>query len=169
MAFAVREAVPADATAMLRYAETLFAEPGLDLPVAPGEFHLTVADEEAVILDHASQPNAVFLLAVAEDGSILGMLNCHGSARKALRHSCEMGISVANGHRSQGIGKALMRAMLDWARPAGVRRIELKVYARNDQAIHLYRSFGFEAEGRRRRAVHQDGQYLDDLVMSLLL
>ncbi len=168
MPLTVREAEVGDARGMLRYAGALFAEEGLDLPVAPSEFQLTLDEEETVVDDHHSRPNAVFLLAI-RDEEIVGMLNCHGSSRQALRHSCEMGISVAKGHRSQGVGQALLHAMVDWAKSAGIRRIELKVYARNGRAIDLYRSFGFEAEGRRRRAIHQDGEFLDDIVMSLLL
>ncbi len=154
---------------MIRYARALFAEGGLDLPVAAGEFQLTLAEEEAVVAEHAAAPNAVFLLALNPEGELLGMLNCRGSSRRALRHSCEMGISVGKDCRGQGVGRGLMQAMVDWAKASGVRRIELKVYARNERAIRLYRSFGFQAEGRRRRAVFQDGQYLDDIVMSLLL
>ena len=169
MEFMVREARPEDAAAMLRFAEALFAEPGLDLPTAPGEFHLTLAEEEGVIAAHAAAPNGVFLLAVSREGEILGLLNCTGSTRRALRHSCEMGISVARAVRGQGVGQALLTSMLDWARGAGVSRIELHVYARNRGAMRLYRRFGFAEEGRRRQAIWQDGQYLDDIVMARLL
>ena len=57
-----------------------------------------------------------------------------------------------------------------WAQQSGiVTRIELYVYARNQAAIHLYEQFGFEIEGRRRRAIYQDGTYVDDLIMARLL
>jgi putative acetyltransferase len=72
--------------------------------------------------------------------------------------------------RGQGVGSALMSAAIAWARQTGiVSRIELQVYVRNQAAIALYRKFGFEVEGRRRRVVYQNGEYLDDLVMALLL
>jgi len=167
--YVVREARRSDARDMLDFARRLFEEPGLDLPASPGEFQLTVEDEEAVIADHAERPNAVFLLALDARGQIVGLLNCHGSSLRALRHSCEMGVSVAKGQRGQGVGSALLTAMTQWARLSGVRRIELKVYARNEGAIRLYRRFGFEVEGRRRRAVYQDGEFVDDLLMALLV
>ena len=169
MEFAVREARADDAPAMIRYAQALFSEGGLDIPISPGEFTLTVEQEEAVVAEHAAAGNAVFLLALSRQGEILGMLNCHGSSRRALRHSCVMGISVARENRGAGIGTALLQAMVDWASASGIKRIELNVYARNQRAICLYRSFGFQAEGRRRKAVFQDGEHLDDIVMSLLL
>lgn len=169
MAWIVREARQEDAAAMVRYAVSLFAESGLDLPVAAGEFQLTTAEEQAVVAEYARTPNAVFLLALSPEGEICGMLNCHGSSRQALRHSCEMGISVHKTFRGRGVGRTLMQAMVAWAGTNGIRRVELRVYARNERAIRLYRSFGFQAEGRGRQAVYQEGAYLDDIIMSLLL
>ncbi len=166
----IREATEADAENMVRYALDLFNEPGLDLPIAPGEFHLSVNEERAVVARHRDQINAVFLLAFDQDGKIVGMLNCHGSTRRALQHSCELSISTAQPYRGQGVGTALLSAAVDWARGTRtVKRIELHVYERNVTAIRLYHRFGFEVEGRRRRAIYQDGQYLDDLAMVLLL
>lgn len=169
-AWTIREATTADAEDMLKYAMDLFAEPDLDLPVAPGEFQLSVEDERAVIARHHDQPNSVFLLALDPVGALIGMLNCQGSGLIALRHSCELHISVSRSYWGQGVGTALMAAALKWAKDTRlVTRIELKVYERNHTAIHLYRKLGFEVEGRRRRAVYQENQYLDDLVMALLL
>jgi RimJ/RimL family protein N-acetyltransferase len=82
----------------------------------------------------------------------------------------ELGISVKQGWRDRGVGTALIRALIDWARATGIiTRIELRVYARNAHAIHVYEKFGFEVEGRRRRVILEDGAYLDDLLMGLLL
>jgi len=69
-----------------------------------------------------------------------------------------------------GSASALTAPAIEWAKGTGiVTRIELAVYARNAAAIHLYEKFGFEIEGRRRRAVYQNGEYVDDLIMALLL
>jgi RimJ/RimL family protein N-acetyltransferase len=81
-----------------------------------------------------------------------------------------LGISVRQGWRNQGVGSKLLAQAIEWVRQSGViTRIELYVYARNQAAIHLYEKFGFEVEGRRRRALYQNGEYLDDWVMALLL
>lgn len=125
----IREATEADAEGMLRYAADLFNEPELDLPVAPGEFHLSVDEERAIVAQHRDQINSTFLLALDQDGTIAGMLNCHGSPRRALQHSCELSISAAQPYRGQGVGTALMAAAVDWAKKTRtVKRIELHVY-----------------------------------------
>ena len=77
---------------------------------------------------------------------------------------------MAREWREQGIGRQLMSHGIHWARSTGIiTRIELHVFARNDRAIRLYQALGFVEEGRRREAVIRDGEYLDDLVMGLLL
>ena len=79
-------------------------------------------------------------------------------------------MSVARDWRGKGVGQVLMAEALYWARErSALKRIELKVYVRNAAAVHIYEKFGFEVEGRRRKIVFQDGVYLDDYVMALLL
>jgi RimJ/RimL family protein N-acetyltransferase len=46
----------------------------------------------------------------------------------------------------------------------GLEKIELTVHASNEPAIALYRSLGFEEEGKRRRGWLVDGAY-DDIVL----
>jgi RimJ/RimL family protein N-acetyltransferase len=79
-------------------------------------------------------------------------------------------MSVHRGWRNQGIGSALMARAIEWAKSTRlVTRIELNVFVRNEMAIHLYEKFGFQVEGRRRRAVYLDGEFVDDYIMALLL
>jgi len=166
----VREAEREDAGSMLAFARTLFAEPALYLPMAPDEFSLSLEEEEAVIERHRTAANAVFLLAFDGPDCLVGMLNASGSARRALRHAVEFGMSVAKPYRGRGVGQTLLAALLEWARATGfITRIELKVYEANLPARRLYEKFGFAVEGRRRRAIFQDGRYFDDLIMALLL
>ncbi len=170
MTVTIREARPDDAAAMLAYLDVLSREPGLDIPLGPGEFTLTEEQERDFIARCAAQENALFLVAVAE-GQIVGALVCTGRAdRQALRHSVTLGISVRDGWRNQGLGTRMMEQAIAWARNSGVvKRIELDVYARNKRAIHVYEKLGFVQEGHRRRAIFQQGEYIDNLLMALLL
>jgi RimJ/RimL family protein N-acetyltransferase len=72
--------------------------------------------------------------------------------------------------RNRGVGTALMRRAIEWARGTGVlTRLQLQVFARNAPAIHLYQKLGFQIEGSRRNAILRDGEYIDSLMMALLL
>jgi putative acetyltransferase len=85
------------------------------------------------------------------------------------RHAMGLGISVAPSAHGQGVGSALMRALLEHAdRWANLMRVELTVFADNARAIALYRRFGFEEEGRMRAYAWRDGAYADCLSMARL-
>jgi ribosomal protein S18 acetylase RimI-like enzyme len=53
------------------------------------------------------------------------------------------GMGVASGARRQGVGEQLMRALLESARAAGVRRVQLEVLEPNARARALYEKLGF--------------------------
>lgn len=165
----IREATVNDAAQMLQFVQNLSEEPDINLPMAPGEFKISLEQEKDILAEYQLADNSTFLVAEVE-GEIVGILNIKGGLRSRQRHAGELGISVKKGWRGKGLGEQLMEAALRWARREGIlKRIELKVYARNTAAIHLYQKYGFEIEGTRRRAIFQGGQYLDDLIMSLLL
>lgn len=165
----IREARPDDAGQLIAYIQRLIAEPGINIPLTPAEFSLSVEEEREFLAKSAAASNSIFLLAEV-DGEIVGQVNCRGGTRQATRHAVTLGMSVRQEWRGQGVGAALMAEAIAWAKQTGiVSRIELQVYTRNEPAIRLYRKFGFEVEGRRRRVIFQDGEYLDDFVMALLL
>lgn len=60
-------------------------------------------------------------------------------------------VAVVESRRGQGIGKALCRSGMAWARELGARRMELEVRASSDGVLAMYRSLGFREVGRRRR------------------
>ena len=165
----VREATPADAERLIGHMQQLLSEEHVDIPLAPNEFVLTVEEERELLAAYNESDNSIFLL--AEAGSdLVGQLNLKGSKRKALAHSAVLGMSVHRTWRNKGVGSALIGKALAWARHGGVlKRIELYVYARNQPAIHLYEKFGFQVEGRRQKVIYQGGEYLDDLIMAILL
>ncbi len=69
----------------------------------------------------------------------------------------------------QGYGTEGTRLMLDHAfRTMGLHRVALFVFEFNERAIRAYKSCGFVLEGRSRESIHRDGQWWDELAMSVL-
>ena len=166
----IREAQASDAAQIIAYVNRLSEEPVSNIAISPGEFTHSVAEEESMLAQFAASENSIFLVAEA-DGKIVGQLNCRGrNDRKAIRHTVTLGMSVDQDWRGQGIGSLLMSEAIAWAKGLGfIKRIELLVFERNEIAMHLYQKFGFEIEGKHRKAIFRDGVYLDNLTMALLL
>lgn len=59
-------------------------------------------------------------------------------------------IGVAEGQQRQGLGRAMLREMLEFAREKNMRRVFLEVRSSNNAALALYRSSGFGEIGVRR-------------------
>jgi len=82
----------------------------------------------------------------------------------------EIAMAVARPWRGRGVGKALMRAAINWARDQGLHKLSLIVFPHNEAAIALYRKFGFVEEGRRIKQYRRaSGALWDTIEMGLLL
>lgn len=85
------------------------------------------------------------------------------------RHCALLGLGVHDDHQGQGVGKAMLHALVDAAdRWLDIKRIELNVFTDNAAAIALYRRFGFVEEGVMRAYAFRDGAYVDSLMMARL-
>lgn len=104
-------------------------------------------------------------------GLIVGDCGLSGFGRRKLAGVLVLGMMCDEGWRGVGLGRALLTAAVDWARASpSVRRVELGVLESNPGALALYRSLGFEVEGRFRGRFRQaDGSLVDDLAMALVV
>lgn len=161
----IREATPADAGNLVAYLKALVAEPGICIPLTPEEV-VSVEQERAMLDDFSRSERALMLIAQAE-GQLVGELSLKAiSPRRSIAHVGTLGMSVKSDWRRKGVGRELLAAAIEWAPSAGIKRIELYVYARNEPAIRLYETAGFTHEGRRRGFIREGDAYLDDFVMS---
>ena len=64
-----------------------------------------------------------------------------------------------------------MEEAIDWASQSGViRKLALSVQVRNERAVHLYQSLGFEIESLQKRGAYLDeGEFLDVYLMGKLI
>jgi len=109
-------------------------------------------------------------LVAEEDGRIVGWCDAlPGPAALGMAHIGRLGMGVLVGYRGRKIGRLLLKATIEKARELGLEKIELDVFASNGPAIALYRSFGFQEEGKRKRGRFVDGAYDDVLQMAFEL
>lgn len=107
--------------------------------------------------------------AVTPEGRVVGEAGLSGCSRPRLKHVGSLGMMVHPEFWGQGVGSALMEAMMDVAdNYLMLVRVELEVFTDNQRAIRLYERFGFETEGVRRMAAVRQGRYADLQVMARL-
>lgn len=100
--------------------------------------------ERCCVSDEAATLQRAGFVAEAS-GPLLGF-----SAGKLVAGICELeSIAVVPETRGQGIGGALLEALIGWARVKGANRMELEVRASNIRAIKLYEQSGLRREGLR--------------------
>jgi ribosomal protein S18 acetylase RimI-like enzyme len=104
------------------------------------------------------------------DGNIVGLarfVQDTGSAKE--RHKGAVyGMYVAPQARGQGVGSALIEALIEHASGI-VEQLRLGVVDDNEAAIRLYQKHGFEIYGTEMRALKTDAGYSNEVLMALRL
>lgn len=164
----VRRASPGDAGALVELAEAVASEPEGWL-ISDGTWRTPGEERRFLRALRRYSDAAVFVAELSEDtgNRIVGRLSLGRDPHPASRHVADLGLMVSAGHRRRGIGKALLRQAVDWARESGVRKLELHVFPHNEGAIALYEGFGFRREGLRRGHYRRGEENLDAILMAL--
>src|SRR5579862_6433899 len=130
----VRPAQPGDATALVELAEAVGSEPEGWL-LSDSRWR-SAGEERRYLRAVRRHPDAAVFVAETDAG-IVGRLSVSRDPHPASRHVADLGLMVAVSARRQGVGRALLAAAADWARTAGVRKLELHVFPHNEPAIRL--------------------------------
>ncbi len=88
-----------------------------------------------------------FLVAVADGGDLAGYAVAHAAADEGEI----LNLGVAPAHRRRGVGRQLVRAMMEMLAALAVRAVYLEVRESNVAARELYERLGFQERGRRSR------------------
>lgn len=111
---------------------------------------------------------ASFIIALPDDSRAVGEVvineidhdNRSANIRIALFYEHDAG---------KGYGTEAMRLMVDYGfKQLNLHRISLGVYAFNPRAIHVYEKLGFKREGVLRDSLLWEGEYIDEITMSIL-
>jgi len=165
MDFVIRHADPSDAEQLTRLADAVSGEPEGWLISIGGEWR-SAGDERRFLKALRRYPHAAVFVAEREDGTLVGRLSIGRDPHPASTHVADVGLMVALDARRQGVGTALLQAAVDWAREAGIRKLELHVFPWNEAAIALYDAFGFEREGFRKGHYRRGGELVDAILMA---
>ncbi|HCT2507651.1 TPA: GNAT family N-acetyltransferase [Aeromonas dhakensis] len=130
----------------------------LELNRQIGEIHFTQApqvfcppspEERAFLLAAIAAEGRLFCVA-EQDGAVAGFLTARIDINESIpflskEPICRIGTLVVDeGHRSRGIGKALIAHCDEWGKAQGASQLRLEVMAFNERAKALYERLGFK-------------------------
>jgi len=137
----IRPMLPADASAVARIycqaASEAFAR-------EPSHFRVPELDAVAQEYQARAKIESAVVLVGEWDGAVLGFVDIKLNRRDpSSMRRCELiayvqELAVAEGHRSQGVGKQLMEAAEAWARERGADALLLDTGTTNEGAIRFY-------------------------------
>lgn len=87
------------------------------------------------------------------------------SSRQVYRGVAEVSVYVAVEAQGQGIGSALLAALILESERNGIWTLQAGILAENTASIHLHEKAAFRIVGRRERIGQLDGQWRDTILM----
>lgn len=157
----LRTAEENDAEKLIDYLKITAAETPF-LIREPDEITLSIKQEQDFIRTKKDSENELLLIAEIGGRHIGNCSLMSAGGYKRYRHRCDIAIALYKEYCGLGIGKAMMKAVLDIAEKAGYEQAELGVIADNKPAIALYEKLGFKIYGTfPDNMKYGDGSYVD--------
>lgn len=105
--------------------------------------------------------NAVYLVCVDHGGELLG----YGGMRHGAGEFYVDNIAVSPEHRRQGVGRAILSALVERAKEMGGSFLSLEVRPSNQAAVALYAQMGLKPAGLRKNFYDRPRE--DGLIMTI--
>lgn len=110
------------------------------------------------------------LVAVDAAGGVLGY-SSYGTWRAfdGFRHTVEHSVYVRADRQGKGLGKALLQALIERARAAGLHVMVAAIERENAASVALHQRLGFAVTGQMPQVGRKFGRWLDLTFMQLFL
>ena len=153
-----------DAAALLSCIKQCFGETDF-LSRYPDEFNMTV-EQEATFLTRALASPSQLMIVCEVDGTIVGNASFQAPPLRKMAHRAQVALSICQAFWGLGIGTAMLTALVDAARSAGLSRLELEYVEGNDRGRAIYDKLGFTVYGERPDAIRlADGTSTSEILM----
>lgn len=161
----ISPASPADAAEMAEiYAHHVLHGTASFEVVPPG------AAEMALRMAKVLDPGWPWLVTRGPDGAMLGYAYASQFRdRAAYRFTCEDSIYIRHDCRGQGLGKALLAALIEACESCGFRQMIAVIGGAGPASIALHAALGFTHAGTMRSIGRKHGRWLDTVYMQRAL
>ncbi|QDZ09078.1 N-acetyltransferase [Sphingomonas panacisoli] len=160
----IRDAVPADAAGILPMYNYAVAETTAIFDTRLSD----LAGREAWLAQRRADGFPVLIAEI--DGAIAGFAS-FGEFRAwdGYRFTVEHSIYVDPARHREGIGRALLAALIDRAQAAGKHAMMAGIAAENHVSLALHQALGFREVGRIPQVAEKFGRWLDLVFLQLIL
>lgn len=109
------------------------------------------------------------IIVADKKGEIIGWASLSKySTRCAYSDTAEISLYVKEKEQSRGVGKKLMKSLLDNGKKAGLHTVVARITEGNEISVNLHKKFGFENVGVYREVGKKFGKTLDVFLMQKL-
>jgi phosphinothricin acetyltransferase len=159
---AIRQATPADLGQITEIYNDAIQKTTATFDTEPK----TLEEQESWFANHdASHP----ILIAEQDGLVTGWASLsQWSDRCAYNATAEISLYVKEEYREKGIGKELMKAIIQEGKTAGLHTVIARIAGSNKISADLCKSFGFQYIGTMREVGKKFDKLLDVHLMQLI-
>jgi phosphinothricin acetyltransferase len=123
----------------------------------------TLAEQQTWFINH--QPRHPIIVA-QQNGQVVGWASLSKwSDRCAYCDTAEVSVYVRKEYRAQGVGRQLLKVLIDNGRNIGLHTVIARIAGDNQASRRLFRSMGFEDIGVMREVGRKFGKLLDVYLM----
>lgn len=164
----IREVAENDAKDILNLILEM-SEESDNFPFTSEDYSMSAENQRSFINYMHYMKNSIFYAAFSDEVPV-GIIYLEGGKRKRTFHVCNLGMGIKKTYWNKKIGTRLLEHALDFAFSSeSIAKIDLQVRTDNVHAIKLYKKYGFEIEGKIKRALFIDDRFYDYLSMGRLI
>ena len=158
----IRPARPDDAAAIIAAVRSTAQERSYVLMEVYGKD----AAAQRAYIERLDREHNLFLVATVNE-QIVGILALLDSLLCSTPEpALSVGIHLDRAWRSHGIGSAMLRYAVRWAKEHGYRRLEADIFTTNERSLHLFDKAGFREDACRRRSVQVGVQKISEVILA---
>jgi RimJ/RimL family protein N-acetyltransferase len=163
----LRAVEPGDAEVFFAWNRDAEMNRNLDFLWPPGSLERQRRWAEKTATQEVSD-DGYFWVIEAPDGQVAGCINTHHCDRRTGTFS--YGVAVRREYQRRGYAaEAIVMVLRYFFEELRYQKVTVDVHSDNPASIRLHERLGFQAEGRIRRAVFNEGRYGDDLLFGMLV
>jgi diamine N-acetyltransferase len=139
-----------------------------ELVVLNAPFRTVSRAEHDAWFDDIRDRDDVRIFGIRHDDRLVGSCQLHSI--HPVHRSAELQIRIgARDAQDRGVGTTAVQLLLRYAfEELWLHRVQLRVFATNARARHVYEGAGFRVEGTQRDAVRLEGAWVDVILMAIL-